>query len=478
MDLFINHYLIPVLAATTILSIVTIVIQLLRKDDVPLEAERTQNYIDKRTVFSSGFHEIKGNQVQYDKIFQYNPPIQSEEIDSMFVNRESELDKDVIYFHPKINFNQIQVIHGSSRMGKSHYMKKLLVELEKRQRPFWMEYINANSRSQARVVLNDIFKSLKEGINRFAKYNDFENRKDVQLMDYVSIDIDPLVSGEAEEAKFRSVKEFLSSENSENSENVDFSILPDFLNKIIRLKQKTEEDWLLSKLSYDNILDFIKAQATFLVQISERTYRSILLAVDDVDLLYKKDESQKEVDSLLNLLNKLTSSENINIVMTSRKEFANDRRKEMQFFRSVTAMEDDHIKDIYRKHVDFYHNKETVFSEEALEYLIECADGCTGVFLNHCANIFKDLNNKTNINKEGIIESLTLRIKKYSSSEKTKSYFKKIEGIAQTDSLVVKLDKNVQDTDLMFNVIVGPTPSDEYEINKLYYNYYQKKGNK
>ena len=452
----------------TITFIIAMAILIFKNEDqIKQEYKAVKKRTGQRAIFRSIDDKQEGNVIRIEKLFNYNPPRYNEEVDKLFINRESELEDDLNFFHDDIDFDQIQVIHGASRVGKSHYMKKLMVELEKQERPFWIEYINANSLGQARTVLNEIFQLLKKAISTLSQENNYEDRKDVRLVEYVMIDIDPLISGEEKNKELINVKSLLS------NDKIDLSILPEFLNKIITDNQQTNNgQWTLSKLSRDNIIDFIESQAQLLVSISNGQFRSILLAVDDVDLLHKRDDTQKEVDLLLKFLNKLTSSQTINIVITSRKEFGTDRTKEMYFLRKITNFENDHIKEVYARHIELYYNGNNIFSDNALDYLAECSQGYLGIFLYHCKDIFREFRSQKEITKKDFDKYIEIKIKQYLSAMNTKSFFKQIEEAAQVGSIAVKLDKKVQNTELIYNVVLEPTTAGEYEINKLYYDYY------
>jgi len=324
----------------------------------------------------------------------FNPPHHHNDIDALFINRDDDLEHGVEFFYDDISLNQIHVIHGNSRMGKSHYLKRLINLLKQKQSPFLFYDINANSKQRSRVVLNDIFNALKKEIFAFNPASHGIG-KETSAMQHIAvakdmlIDISPLVSGEWEQNSCTQMRERIVHDQK------NFSLLPGFIQAIWQsseeLKVGEEKQWVMSKVSNENIIELIKYQADLLInKLLPDEKNSILLTVDDLDLLYYKTGGEDEVRDLLNLLNILASESFFNILVTMRTEAFHDRQKDMTPFRRIGLLENTEIKEIYHKHLELFNRNQPIFTDTAITFLLECADGCIGDFLKNCHSIFSD----------------------------------------------------------------------------------------
>jgi hypothetical protein len=324
----------------------------------------------------------------------FNPPHEKNDIDDLFVNRDDDLAHGVEFFYDHISLTQIHVIHGHSRMGKSHYLKRLINRLKQKKLPFLFYDINANSKQRARIVLNDIFDALKKEI--FAFNPELHGvQKDTPAMQHISvakdmlIDISSLVTGEREQMVCTQMRERIV------HNQTTFSLLPKFIQAIWQSGEERkigeEKQWMMSGLSNENVIELIKYQADLLMnKLLPDEKKSILLTVDDLDLLYVKPGGDEAVMHLLTFLNQLASESLFNILVTMRTEAFHDRQKDMTPFRKIGLLDDIEIKDIYHKHLECFNSSQPIFSDQAIDFLLECADGCIGDFLKNCHSIFND----------------------------------------------------------------------------------------
>jgi len=401
------------------------------------------------------------------KLFDINPPQSSTEIEELFVNREKDLEEDVQYFHDAFRSSKINVICGSSRTGKSHYMKKLLLDLEKMNRPFWMKYINANSKETVRYVLHKIFQKLKQGINDLAVTT---SRPDVKLVRSLSLDMNKLIDEKGSKTiNPNNIKSFLLA----NKTPISLPNFPDFIKTPIEFIMEGQ-DCIFTRPEDSELIEFIKFQAEYLIDISEGEYQSILLAIDDVDLLYLTEEGKKDVDYLYKLFGELAESNIVNILITTRRHSAIDRAKDFEFFREIGPLVVNDFTEIYRKRIQLYNQNQEVFTENALTYLIGCAQGKPGIFLNHCKKIF--LNSSPPINREDIGKALKRILQDFRANDELKVYVDLITSAVlntddSEDSLTLSLPNSVCDTKLLFFAISQANQSGEYEVNKLIKEY-------
>jgi len=478
-----THFFLPLFVILTIMF----VWKLFSKDN--RESNQSKNHIitkkssDQLLNANKRIHQIFNDNIENPdlsqsnqvKLFDINPPQSIKEIEIAFINRETELVSDVKHFHAEFRSNKINVIHGSSRTGKSHYMKKLLIALEKENRPFWIKYINANSKETVRYVFHRIFRYLKDGIEICADSNSRELSPDIQFIQLLSQDLNKLIDKKGPE-KIASIqtKSFYSKNHEILTSIAD---LPDF----IKASLENKNDHFFYRPSDNQLAEIIKYQAEFLVSISNNRYQSVLLAIDDVDLLYLQEEGLDEVDALYKLLSELSVSKTINILITTRQNLSPDRGKDFDYFRKILPLKEPDFKSIYQKRIELYHQNQAVFTPEALDYLIQCADGSPGIFLNHCKKILREISPP--ISRNDIHKALDQIVERYlDKNSDLKEYVKSIQSQIfehedQKTSLTVNLPINVSYTKLIF-FFISPTPQPgEYEVNQIIKDYFQSKGN-
>jgi Cdc6-like AAA superfamily ATPase len=486
------QYLLPIIAALTSYFIYTFISELYKEYErkknndttITVSKQKTNNKkqphppitnhhlkpsLKKHKIFDNDSDE---QDLSKNNLFDYNPPQSAREIQEVFINRKEELELDVQYFNDKFCSNKINVIYGSSRTGKSHYMKKLLIELNNKGRLCWFQYINANSKGTVRYVLYKTFQYLQKGIMNCSESDTI----DKQFVRALLLDMNRLIEEAGDETIAHGhTKTFFSDQNISISLLSCFSDLPDFI-KIPLLNDQINS---FIRPSNSELIELIKFQAKFLVDISHGKYQSILLAIDDVDLLYFIEERKNEVNDLYNLLSELSESNKINVLITTRQDFATDRGKDFEYFREILPLKETDLNDLYKERIKLYNQDQDVFSPDILTYLIKCAEGKPGIFLNHCKRIFKEVDHSSVISEQDLYKALDNIVKKYlDNSNPLKRYVETIksevlEHIDSTKPLIVELPIHVSNTELLFLFIMPSNQSGKYEINILIKDYFE-----
>jgi len=404
----------------------------------------------------------------------FNPPDNDKEVNALFHNRESELKHGIDYLCESISSQNIMVIHGESRTGKSHFLRKLIIELKKENRPFLFHYVNANSQQTARNVLIDIFRLLKKQIFSFNPNFDHHAlaMQQLSIVKDLLIDISPLVSGEREQMICTLTKERITSQESH------FSFLPNFVQAIFQsrqeLKMGEEKQWVIPMVSDENLIELIKYQVKLLLEIiSPEKKQSILLSVDDIDLLCDNPQGDVQVKLLLDLLNQLASDSFFNIVVTLRTESFHDRSKNMWPLQGINIFDNSEMIHIYQKHLNLYNQGNAIYTNYAIEYLIENSDGRIGDFLKNC-NVFLNDNysiylEKSIIDLPDIKNQVTKIINVFKINKETKKHMYSLIDTIQKEK---KLE--FESTDILPRVFYDrmiqqdTTNKNQYYINKLF----------
>jgi len=416
------------------------------------------------------------------KIFMFNPPNDDIEVDALFQNRESELIHCIDLLCDTISGNEILAIHGESRTGKSHFLKKLILELKKAQRPFMFHYTNANSKLTARNVLEDIYKLLKSRIFSFKPNYNPESlaMQRLSIIKDLLIDIDPLVTGEREQMICTFTKERI------NSNEISFSLLPNFVQAIFQrrkeLKMGEEKQWIIPLVTNENLIELIKYQGKLILELFlPEKYKTIFLAVDDLDLLCDKPQGKDQVRSLLDLLNQLASDPLFNVIVTLRTGAYHKHDKEKYPLQKIGAMFESDLNRIYKKHLDRYNQGNQIFTDNAINYLLKSnsTEGRIGDFLKNCFTFFHDnysiyLNNKI-IDIPDIKNQVKNTIKEYSSFKETQKPMLAIINMIQNENIVEFNSKDIfSDTGIIPDVFfdrmieIDSTNKDIYYINTLF----------
>ncbi|ETR69453.1 MAG: hypothetical protein OMM_09582 [Candidatus Magnetoglobus multicellularis str. Araruama] len=197
------------------------------------------------------------------------------------------------------------------------------------------------------------------------------------------------------------------------------------------------------------------------------------MAVDDLDLLYVKPDGDEEVKRLINYLNQLASESFFNVLATVRSEAFDKREKDIIPFRKIGNLDNESIQEIYQKHIELFNNKQPIFTDDALKYLLNCSDNCIGSFLKSCHSIFTDnygwYARKGYIDKTVVKKQIEKEIKEHVNYRETSTQMIDIINTIQKQrTMEYTSEDSVPDVFLDRMLEKDSRNPDKYYLNKLY----------
>lgn len=320
------------------------------------------------------------------RLFSYNPPPRRDGlIDTLFVDREAEFADAVDFLTAEGGFDpHIYAIHGDSRTGKSHLARRVLNALE---RHFTVVEITANSKNTARMALESIFITLYGELDALPE--SVEGPDGLQAEDVLLPwrawfrQLLPLIEGHQKKLEVkvsRAVHEAVTSRVGHRLAHLQFA--------------RTEVDASERTVTIERPDDMTLAR--YVRQMTDvmwyvRGHRPVLIYVDDLDLLTRRDDgvSQQKADELTALLEPVSASERVVVMASIRSLYFGKRDKAFKDYLRVRRLRPELLREIYTRHVDALHDGEPVFTAPCLDRLLRLADGRVGVFLKHCYGLWR-----------------------------------------------------------------------------------------
>lgn len=317
-------------------------------------------------------------------LFQHNPPPlnKPQRLRDLFCNREAELSTGVSHLRTLAEDGGeglIHAIHGDSRVGKSHFVMRLLLELETRAVPCRPFHVGANNLGSARAVLEDLFNQLFRACDDASPDQAPDGQTGIleqyqdQLRDY-----EPLVNNPS---KSYSLKRNRGTQDAAQV-GVKLAHAP-FEVSLLAGRTETdsqEQGEMQGPISEQELLDIVVYALDVLAWLDPS--RKVLLVVDDLDLLDRDgQEGQAQSDRVIDLLRKLAHRTQAIVMATVRQRTMHERDKDFSDFLRLERMEDDLTAAVYRRHVELFNNGEEVFSPDVLRRLVAHARGQIGLFL-------------------------------------------------------------------------------------------------
>jgi len=329
----------------------------------------------------------------YNTVFEHRPLTKGNFITKTFVNREIDIETAQLFFNPRNQIDMVYVIHGESRIGKSHLAIYLMSAFKKEHQMIYF-YVNANTRGYALDILKDLFDQVSDYV---ASLSASDHQKEFEFLKSYLNDINNIFYGVPAKIalkKSRDQRQKLSPSLKGRFPFVDIQ-----LGGEQDQKRQDEISVELKTIPPDKLRDIL-AQCFKL--ISYITHQNILLLVDDLDLLEEIGEGEKQRDLLSNHLKYFSTIDPVTVFATSRTHYFIERQKELHNFLQVYRMSSMDLKTVYEKRVECFLNGVSIFTEDVLSELINGFNGYVGIFLYECFLILR--NYVTQIHKNQMVE--------------------------------------------------------------------------
>ena len=313
---------------------------------------------------------------QLDLLFQDVPDSAPAFITDTFVNRGDSLAVANALFSPEQPGNQIYAIHGSSRTGKSHLAMKIVHDLKQNHHVLAFT-VNANIKGAAIDILKALYEQLNLAIRQWPETQsktDYLTFTQSYLNDMNKL----ILLGATKISMKKSLKlaEKLSA---------SFKAKLPFLQIGVGGEQSTGNDQEasveFSTLDVAGLRSCICVLLELMTVICDQT---IVILVDDLDLLEELPGGSTESSQLIPQLKFIAELPRIAIFITSRRHYFIERQKEMYDFLDVSRLTEDHLKQIYDRRITLFNQNEPMFEAVVVNQLIMGFNGIVGAFLYEC----------------------------------------------------------------------------------------------
>lgn len=323
-------------------------------------------------------------------LFLSTPPTDDRFVKVLFHNREPELASAMATLSVEQLPRQLWAVHGPTRSGKSHFARRLLLEVRERGLSYSIVTVDANNKGSARAVLVSLFTQLLEGLPasppRDANAPDQIRYRDGRRDCFV---IKPLVEGLLRDV----VHEVQTKDTRSEGTEAGLKIGPQWFALEARARHGTEtSEARTQRVSLREPSDPELVQWLELLLDLHRIQdsgRRMLFLIDDVDLLARDGAEGAAVSQqLFDRLHALAQHPHGVVMLTVRQQSYNGREKEFQELASIDLWTDpEDILEVYRKHIETFNRGESIFHESALGWLARNVEGRVGMFLQLCREL-------------------------------------------------------------------------------------------
>ncbi|HNN96972.1 MAG TPA: hypothetical protein PKI03_32100, partial [Pseudomonadota bacterium] len=263
---------------------------------------------------------------------------------------------------------------GDSRIGKSHYARKLVLDVMTTRKPSGERYffIQANSSISARRVLESIFLQLVDALQQTGTVPEDLVRTWERMERPTSTSSVSVVVSDSTPTKFGPEANALAVKGGFGQDG-------------------THSEGKTSAFTFGALhdMELIRAIAAGLDRLASLQPKRALLLIDDVDLIRSGGEGNRARDEILKLLRDvLDLAQSKPIFLLTTRKLPKDREKEESVFVSLLPLRDVDLKAIYQRHIAYFLSGAEVFSAATLAWLIQHAAQRVGVFLHQCRALY------------------------------------------------------------------------------------------
>ncbi|MBF0452964.1 MAG: AAA family ATPase [Candidatus Magnetomorum sp.] len=386
---------------------------------------------------------------RYDIVFEHRPIHQENFISDTFINRDEDIQKADLLFDPQNQKDMVYVIHGESRIGKSHLAIYLMEQFYKKYNMIYF-YINANTRGYASDILKTLLDQLADHVHSL-KPEQYQNEHEF-LKTYLN-DLGNVFYGVPGKIAFKKSREF--QQKLSPSFKARFPFLDVQLGENQDRKKQNELSVEFTKISDFKFRDILSRCFELLSFI---TGQPLLLLVDDLDLLEEIDEGEKQRDILSNHLKYYATIKKVTVFSTIRTQYFTERQKELHDFIKVSRLSNRDLKAIYQKRIDAYHKSIPIFSDDILSRLINGFNGYVGIFLYECYLIMRT--HLIKIHNNQVVEEQLLKayfkkeLDSFASNPETKPVFDQILTGIKSDHTEIDIANLMPSQGFIYRVLI------------------------
>ncbi len=409
-------------------------------------------------------------------LFVATPPSldQKDLVRALFYNRERELAYATEKLRGGGSLGQIQAIHGATRAGKSHFARRLVLELEDQRLPLTPVLVDANSKGSARAVLRELFQRVHAMLKP-----DAPSGMDPGAYREAWLDCDrvkPLLDGTVQEITFSTEH----TRSTQRSTGVGLRIGPQTAFAALQLdargqqerRDATSERYTLRSPTDEELTGWVK-YALGLFRQHHPLYR-VLFMVDDADLVARGGGEATEASQVLfDRLADLAHDPACLVVVTVRQRAYNGRDKEFDTLAELKRWRDaEHTLAVYRRHIERFHEGRDVFTPDALQRLAEECMGMVGMFLQLCGELHRmGYGAALPMNWESVRKLLAEQFDDWAGTPELMPVVATVRDAMKRGVKEVRFEAPLDNNPLLLRVLVplgAGAPSGTYRISGLY----------
>ncbi len=407
----------------------------------------------------------------YDPVhlFHHNPPKERALRREVFVDRGPDLDALSEDIAGASSPDEVQAIHGVSRVGKSHLVLRFLGDLDSTQ---WKVIEvpaadSVHSRRVLQIAYEKVLRELRqidppqelqpEGVSSSGILAEVRN---------IAEKYEPLVKDTVD-----SMEETLT-ETQEDTETLNL-LLKFFKGSVSRKRSEAGViKATITRPSEERIADLL---CEMFDALHLATGMRILFYVDDVDLIdVGHDSKHEEMNRMLECLEQLARCESVSVVTSLRTRHMTIREKGIIDTWFVKSMNDEELRAVFDRHVELFDNRRCTFGDDCIEILITDAAGKPGRLLRSCKK-FRNWARRKGLCSRGPLVNrdleafLTEEIARLDQSPGYLRYMDQIRAAVQEGNTEVTLDEHVLRTELIYLILDEPPEPDPrtYNISSL-----------
>lgn len=337
-----------------------------------------------------------------------------------FFNRERDLKRaqHFLLHHEHVAQRSLWSVHGATRCGKSHLVRRALLDPKLAEAGMMVFVIQANGEMTAHNVLKRILRELSGPVlnRRMAPHIAMSAERFTLTQKNVEVALKLLGLG-ADFSEMVVVGDAISGGLALGVGDKGIAGLG--LDVKAQHDRRLERRDTYRSISDEQLVDVIAHALELLIDTNHG--RPVVLFVDDIDLLQSGGvEGGAESEMLIRLLSPLAGVARLIPIVATRYAFFNGHNKSLVNFLPVSILTSAEIVAVHKHRIAAFHGGAAIFTDDALNFLAAKVDGRIGMFQKYCHDIWSDdVAQAMPIDLDRVNDFLALRLRRWRADRET-----------------------------------------------------------